>query len=47
MADALKTVSMSFDIEYDLGEYDPLPLDWIDEEDFIEPIPAIKDVYAT
>lgn len=30
-----------------MGEYEPLPYEWIDEDDLREPMPGIKDVYAT
>eukprot|EP00347_Sterkiella_histriomuscorum_P003628 403363556 len=39
---------MNYDIQYDIGEYEPLPIEWIDPENFEEePLPAIKDVQAS
>ncbi len=36
---------MTYCIHHDPGEQDPLPQSWVDPSE--EPVPAIKDVYAT
>jgi hypothetical protein len=47
LSDAEEVVYMCYDIQYDLGEYNPLPSEWVTEEDEREPILAVRDVYAT
>lgn len=38
---------MAYEIKHDPGESQPLNSDWINDSEWEEPVPALKDVYAT